>query len=874
MINSTSSALGKKSEMYTMIISIEEDFIANFREKLKIVDIPQSIIDSSKFVANEHDEFLAILRGLDIQSYIEICNKNIVNLKITAEQKRFINTELAKLIPIRNAIMHPRPLGFFDYSMVKEVFQNIENSLECFTWTSVKKAKNTIENHPEDLKLPPIYLKKNEKIIENLPSVLDYEETSFVGRNKEIAEIRAMLKRKNVNILSIIGDGGIGKTAITLKLLYDMLDDPECEFEMIVWTSLKTNELSDNTFKEIRDSIKTTSEMYEKLSLFVAENSISDTRSFIIELAQTFNTLFVLDNLETINTADIRDFIDEFSEFGKVLITSRIGLGEMEHRYKLTGLNENDLLAYVDRLLELYGYSCLYTDDRKKEIFINELHSNPLAIKWFIRCLYSGLNEKEILDKKEDVINFCMSNVYDKLSNDAREVLNVMTIAGVELSFPELIYYSEAKPSDSLKIKYAINELGKCNFIDEYTYRKNKSIAVTDFAREFLSLQFSNIKHLLPRFKELKQQLSSMGQQLIINRSENKYTYKTIYYKGNAELVTANYLAKAIDEKDKESALEIIKFAQELMPQYYETHLALAKVHGAVSPLITSREYELALECCSSDEEKIRVYMLYSDFLIRINDYQGAMEKLDKALAYDMDIVEIKFQKSKVYSYMGQYDLAKNILLEIDASELSTRNFNKLQTGFADICRRKSEKIDIRETQARLEELKSAYYYLEECSAPDTFVYDYISKLLEQVSYLYFDKDSLEFVLDVLKKHYKNIKKARHYNDFVENLLAHFPQIDDSILKRELSKYVINFNSYLNLLASDEAVVYNLKQGYGFCKNTQYPSGIYFSMRGVPQSIDYGDILSFSSVLETKGKYSVVCPKIIGKMLDRIDNMN
>lgn len=45
-------------------------------------------------------------------------------------------------------------------------------------------------------------------------------------------------------------------------------------------------------------------------------------------------------------------------------------------------------------------------------------------------------------------------------------------------------------------------------------------------------------------------------------------------------------------------------------------------------------------------------------------------------------------------------------------------------------------------------------------------------------------------------------------------------------------------------------------------------------MRGVPQSIDYGDILSFSSVLETKGKYSVVCPKIIGKMLDRIDNMN
>lgn len=61
----------------------------------------------------------------------------------------------------------------------------------------------------------------------------------------------------------------------------------------------------------------------------------------------------------------------------------------MEHRYKLTGLNETDVLEYVDILLELYGFSCYYTDERKKEIFIEQLHSNPLAIKWFVKCLYA-----------------------------------------------------------------------------------------------------------------------------------------------------------------------------------------------------------------------------------------------------------------------------------------------------------------------------------------------------------------------------------------------------------------------------------------------------------------------------------------------------
>ena len=45
-------------------------------------------------------------------------------------------------------------------------------------------------------------------------------------------------------------------------------------------------------------------------------------------------------------------------------------------------------------------------------------------------------------------------------------------------------------------------------------------------------------------------------------------------------------------------------------------------------------------------------------------------------------------------------------------------------------------------------------------------------------------------------------------------------------------------------------------------------------MRGVSINIDYGDIISFSSILETKGKFSIISPQIVDKMIDRIDRNN
>lgn len=85
--NFNESILSRRSEMYAMVIAIEKDFIDNFREKLQMEDLPQKVIDKSNIVREGTDIFTSTLRGLDIQSYIEICNANIQKLHITSEQK-------------------------------------------------------------------------------------------------------------------------------------------------------------------------------------------------------------------------------------------------------------------------------------------------------------------------------------------------------------------------------------------------------------------------------------------------------------------------------------------------------------------------------------------------------------------------------------------------------------------------------------------------------------------------------------------------------------------------------------------------------------------------------------------------------------------
>ena len=59
--------------------------------------------------------------------------------------------------------------------------------------------------------------------LEAIPNNLPQQVTSFVGREREFAEIRSLLRR--VRLLTVVGTGGLGKTRISLQVAADIIDD-------------------------------------------------------------------------------------------------------------------------------------------------------------------------------------------------------------------------------------------------------------------------------------------------------------------------------------------------------------------------------------------------------------------------------------------------------------------------------------------------------------------------------------------------------------------------------------------------------------------------------------------------------------------------
>lgn len=851
------SIISKKSEMYEMIMALETDFIENFHSRLDLSDIPLNVANSAK-ITNDRDHLLSILRGIDFQAYFEICNANIEKLRIGVKQKDFINKEFIKIIPIRNNVMHPRPLGLFDYPILKETFNMIDKILDSMTWSNVKITRKKIAEHPEELMAPPMNLKKSDNIIENIPAIVDYEETSFIGRRREIGEIKAKLNKKNVHILSIIGDGGTGKTAIVLKLLYDLLDDENCNWELILWTSLKTNELNNYEFSEIRNSLKNTSAMYEQLASVVGANSVQNIQEYIIDLAKKFNTLFILDNLETINTSEIKDFLEEFTEYGKVIITSRIGLGEMEHRYKLGGLDNTDVMEYTDTLLSLYGFEGMFSNTEKYDIVVKQLYSNPLAIKWFIKCLYNGQSVDKALEHKDDVINFCMSNVYEKLSDKAHEVLDIMVVSGVDLSYAELMYYLDCNLDDYNDISYALNDLIKCNFIDDAIFRTERKVSITKFAKEFLKLNFVDTKQLVSKFKEKEKAILSFHQQVLQNKHKSLYTMKSFVFHNNekSRIVAAYYLMKAIQSAnsgDLDEAFKIVSFAKKLSPHYFECNKVAAFLYGTTSPLKAREEYDIAMEYCETEEEKATVLIVYAGFNLRCNDYQTAIKQLTIAQSIQPNNNYIKLEKVKILGCINEFKESYSLLHSIDYNSLDNHYKNIYLTRKADLMKRESELFDQRDIMKKFELIRSAFSTLEESHEPDEQIYDYMVYLLSNLSYIIFDESVMRFIKDKLEKYFTFFRKGHKFKELKKNMMSKLDGVTDVSLKSELIKYFRDIDDILPRLELNEGIVYALKHelGFGFFKTIEYQKGVYFKINYNIREIQIGDVVEFDKIITT-----------------------
>ena len=72
-----------------------------------------------------------------------------------------------------------------------------------------------------------------------------------MGRAKDRREVTKLLSSP-YPVVTIVGEGGVGKTALAIRCLYDIIEKSEStEFDALIWISLKSQTLTANGVKAV-----------------------------------------------------------------------------------------------------------------------------------------------------------------------------------------------------------------------------------------------------------------------------------------------------------------------------------------------------------------------------------------------------------------------------------------------------------------------------------------------------------------------------------------------------------------------------------------------------------------------------------------------
>ena len=273
--------------MFSICSSIEYDIKKHILNCTSEIEFDKDMIEkvkeriSKKIQIEQEMNQERILNSLDLSDYVAILLKDPYKYKLNNINIEKIKEYFEKIIPIRNRVMHTKPLELGDKAILEEVLETIDNEICFIKWEEVKNTRELLKNAPEKLidKWKPITYHDN--YYHNLPEP-EFDDTGYIGRRKEIKEITDLIIQEKYPVISIIGNGGIGKTAITVKILYDLIDNPQNSYEAIIWVSLKAKTLANGEFIEIQNAIQNTSEMLnETQKEVVIDNNITPKENII-----------------------------------------------------------------------------------------------------------------------------------------------------------------------------------------------------------------------------------------------------------------------------------------------------------------------------------------------------------------------------------------------------------------------------------------------------------------------------------------------------------------------------------------------------------------------------------------------------------------
>jgi WD40 repeat protein/transcriptional regulator with XRE-family HTH domain len=187
----------------------------------------------------------------------------------------------------------------------------------------------------------------------------------FYGRTEEIATLEKLLVQDRCRLVAVLGMGGIGKSALAIKLTECIKDN----FEYIIWRSLREAPPIKNILATLIQFLSDEQETEASLP-----ESVGERISRLIDYLRQYRCLLILDNIESILQSG-----------------SRAGL------YREGYEGYGDLLKRVG---EVTHQSCLLLTGREKPKEVAALEGETLCVRSFLLGGLQAADGQEILKVK------------------------------------------------------------------------------------------------------------------------------------------------------------------------------------------------------------------------------------------------------------------------------------------------------------------------------------------------------------------------------------------------------------------------------------------------------------------------------------------
>lgn len=691
----TSRTFATRMTCFSLVSAIETDIrrlLSNMNSVL-VLDIPSDVRSNSEARYSSHfdeviDSDAPLIDLIEFSDFSDLSkilskNKNIQTLIDGAEILQ-IKNGLDSLVGARNRVCHSRPLEYFDINDLTDFSVALKKIGNSRWWVNIDEALDNLDNpsFALSLQIPSYWKDSKNRVYNNLP-LPEFDDTGFLGRKDEREAIKDLIF-SHTRVISLVGEGGVGKTALALRCLYDVLEAAETSgktsFDMIIWVTLKANRLTPSGVVMLRDAIMTSLGLFHSVvdSFGGSSNGgLVEVLAEITEYMKEFKILLCIDNFETIGKQDVRRFLAEIPEGSKVLITTRVGLGEIEYRYKLDSLDSKSSVDLIRKLSRLLNIDALKKRNNPSLTQLaSRLHNNPLLIKWYVLGVGSGKRSEELLTKNslnyQEALKFCFENLYDGLNNIELEVIQTIeclrhSVSAVELRFI-LCERGELEIAEALHnlnnssmLKSELSEINQDDGIRRYT--------LTDIASDYLSSVRNVSEEFYARVREKNKELKRHLETELQAHNHYHLDVSSIHAENKDEKICAVYLKQALKlanrEDNLEEALTLVQKAKSMKPDFSECYRINAYLLRN-SPYKAESEYEAAIEY---NPNSVISYYAYSQFLLNDEEFESALVQIDKAIALDKNEEALMSLKALILTRSGNYPVAITLYEKILPSQ-------------------------------------------------------------------------------------------------------------------------------------------------------------------------------------------------------------